>query len=57
MRAEHTYDPQSWQSVTDNIKKFFGWEVLTKAQAQIILMLYIKGASAEGIIKQLEGEE
>lgn len=51
---EVTYDPQSFQAVTDNIKKFFGWEVLTKAQAEIILMLYIKGASAEDIIKQLE---
>ncbi len=54
---EHQYAEDSFQAVTDNIKKFFGWEVLTKKQAEVILMLYIKGASAEDIIKQMEEEE
>ena len=51
---EATYLPNSWQNTTDQVKKFFGWEVLTSEQAKIILTLYIRGTPVENIIEEMK---
>ena len=57
MTTEHKYTPDSWQSVTTQVKEALGISLLTKKQASAMLRLYITGMCAEDIIKEMKGEE
>ena len=56
MTTEHIYTPDSWQSVTTQVKESLGISLLTKKQASAMLRLYITGMCAEDIIKEMKGE-
>ena len=57
MTTEHKYTPDSWQSVTTQVKESLGISMLTKKQASAMLRLYITGMCAEDIIKEMKGEK
>ncbi len=57
MNGEHIYTPDSWQSVTTQVKESLGITLLTKKQASVMLRLYITGMCTEDIIKEMKGEK
>lgn len=57
MTTEHKYTPDSWQSVTTQVKEALEISMLTKKQASVMLRLYITGMCTEDIIKEMKGEK
>ena len=51
------YTPDSWQSVTTEVKKALEIKQLTSTQASQMMRLYIAGTCTEEIIKQMKGEK
>lgn len=50
----HQYLETSWQSITDQIKEHFGWDVLTQETAREIMRMYLKQTPLAEMIKRLE---
>lgn len=57
MNGEHTYSPDSWQSVTTEVKKALDIKELSKSQAERMMKMYVLGKSLEEIITEMKNGE
>ena len=57
MINEHTYSPDSWQSVTTEVKKALNIKELSKSQAERMMKMYVLGKSLEEIITEMKNGE
>jgi len=57
MTTEHLYTPNSWQSVTTEVKKALDIKELSKSQAERMMKMYVLGKSLEEIITEMKKGE
>ena len=57
MTTEHKYTPNSWQSVTTEVKKALDIKELSKSQAERMMKMYVLGKTLDEIIKEMKGEK
>ena len=57
MNGEHHYTPDSWQSVTTEVKKALDIKELSKSQAERMMKMYVLGKSLEEIITEMKNGE
>ena len=57
MNGEHPYTPDSWQSVTTEVKKALDIKELSKSQAERMMKMYVLGKSLEEIITEMKKGE
>ena len=57
MTTEHLYTPNSWQSVTTEVKKALDIKELSKSQAERMMKMYVLGKSLEEIITEMKMEK
>ena len=57
MTTEHLYTPNSWQSITTEVKKALNIKELSKSQAERMMKMYVLGKSLEEIITEMKNGE
>ena len=57
MTTEHLYTPNSWQSITTEVKKVLNIKELSKSQAERMMKMYVLGKSLEEIITEMKKGE
>ena len=54
---EFDYTPDSWQSITTEVKKVLDIKELSKSQAERMMKMYVLGKSLEEIITEMKKGE
>ena len=57
MNGEHIYIPDSWHSITTQVKESLGIKQLSKSQASQMMRMYLTQTPVDEIVKALKQGE